>query len=123
MAIYIEPFRVITSAKTMASLTTTTFTVKGADNIFVQITTDGVTANTGSFRLQFRLNDFNLSQDYIFIDVPDMPTMTMSNQDAEWMIPLHNYPFGEFRIRFVPGGGSPDGTFTALLSASNNSSR
>jgi hypothetical protein len=119
MAIYVEPFKVLAKDKSLATATSTFFDPKGADNIIIQIETAGVTANTGSFFVQWIAANFAETDSAAsYITISESPTMTLANANNSWLVRINNIPNGNMRVRFVPAGGGPDGTVSIYLSSS-----
>jgi hypothetical protein len=96
------------------------FDVRWLDNLGPTLDTSGVTTNTGTFFYEGTdENPFNMDgsiktlTSWQAIDVT--PVNTLVNADIKFRPDINQFPFAYFRVHFVPGGGTPNGTVTGYM--------
>lgn len=99
-----------------ADFQTAATTVKNIDNVGVNISTTGVTTNTGTFNVQHRVVQTVNPGTGAALAFSDWATLTLSppatlaNADTVILINLNQLPPGEIRVTFTAGLSTPNGT-------------
>lgn len=102
------------SASFTVVLLSTVFTL---DNVGVNVSTSGVTTNTGTFSVQHRIKkDDNPGNQSAWATLTLSSVPTLANADTTFLIDLNQVPPGELRLVFTPGGGTPNGTCDVWVS-------
>lgn len=73
------------------------------------IETSGVTTNTGSFSIQARNTDLH-NNTSAWIDITSAGSYPLANANQNIAVALSGFPWNEVRLKFVPAGGTPNGT-------------
>lgn len=84
-------------------------------NVGIVIETSGVTDNTGTFDVQYRINNGDKQSGWATLSLGSTPSL--SDADATFLINLNQIPPGDVRIKYNSAGGTPDGTAAIWIAA------
>lgn len=84
-------------------------------NVGIIIETSGVTDNTGTFDVQYRVNNGDEQSGWATLTLGSTPTL--ANANATYLINLNQIPPGDIRIAYNSGGSVPDGTAAIWIAA------
>ena len=105
----ISPYKIFNATSLASSAISIVTQVTGIDNVGITLSTTGVTTNTGAFVVEASIDGMT------FIDLGVIPTLVLSNVDNNFIINLNQVPFVAIRVRFTPGGGTPNGVVTGYI--------
>ena len=108
----IAPYKIADNQSLATSFETPPTNIQFLDNVALQVSTSGVTDNTGQFSIQVS-NDGQTWQD---IDL-DPAIDPLADDNANIFVNMSQLAFAQIRLKFVAAGGTPDGTVTAIITA------
>lgn len=110
----IPAYKLLTAQSLASSFQSDPITLSTATHIGFACSTASVTANTGTFGVQFRVfKDINLFSDWIDLSFATAPSLV--NANAQLLLDI-TVPPGQVRLKFTPGGATPNGTVTVWIS-------
>ena len=110
----IPPHRFLNDQSLAASFQSSAITLTTATRIGFNLSTSGVTDNTGTFSVQFRVyKDVNNYSDWTTLSLDTSPTL--SDADTQFLLDV-SVPPGQVRLAFTAAGGTPNGTVDCWIS-------
>lgn len=102
--------KILTAESLATDVTSDAIDVTTCDNFGVNITTSGVTDNTGIFYIDHRIYDHSTRQGSGWAELTLGSTPQLADADQTLLINLNQLPHGQIRVRFVAAGTTPNGT-------------
>lgn len=101
----VHRYKLASATSIAASFNSAAFDVNQADNVFIILSTTGVTSNTGTFSVQARIKkDINNFSNWVTLTLDSTPTL--ASADADFGINLNQIPFDEARVVYTASGTS-----------------
>jgi hypothetical protein len=103
------PFKLLDSVSLAASFSSEPVTIQYLDNIGITLQCTGITANTGSFRIECSVDGD------LWVDIGVTPSISLANTNDNIIINLSQLPFSKLRVAFTPAGSTPNGVVVGYI--------
>lgn len=97
------------------------FSLLDLDNVGITLNTSAVTTNTGTFTVEgtndnpYNMDGSTKTSGVVWFNIPVSPTMVLANANATFEPDLNQVPWAYLRVKFVPAGGTPNGTVVGTI--------
>ncbi len=109
----LPPHKLIEAESLAADFESDPITITTATHLAITLETAGVTDNTGTFSVQYRVyKDDRESSEWINLTLTSVPTL--EDADMTDLLDLR-VPPGQVRVTFVASGSTPDGAVTCWV--------